>query len=476
MYEARQYKDKVSRRIVNRENIKGNYNNTNSIYQFAIKNYASQPKLPKIQQSQINLKKNTQFKIQSETFKIDTTTRFLHFDDRGYFSEHGATTNKYPISIVYETIGEKNDAEKCIDNYRKMHFDYPNSPVGLSIVINEKIGERNEVDRKMESLLINTENVPNINIEYVLWEYDTEKALVGQIPYYSLRRRAVVNDGAQNLYDKMSRLSDVVWRKMGDSDMKFHSPFNTNDIQIIKLQSDNHYRYKDRVTFGYILNDGMEYIINLIIKSKMYHKESNCLDYGPAIYYAKIISDIIDYIYKKEMELRENINYKYPIEPTTYYKLDKNKFNKLPIDEEKQIREGETFMNKIFGQTEKNQIFDGRITERTSAGKRNDVLIEYLINKLLTKQALYTKDLYRLITNLNQSVFNPQTKITHNNQGIENKSKILNDIITYIANKSNQEMYKIIISQMNERRYQQLDIFKSTPNLVFCSDNFVIRK
>lgn len=437
---------------------------TGSLCQFSFKENQIHPKFSKTEQRLSDIRSNNkiiQFAIKKEDYKIDGDKRSLYYDERGYFQETGENTDegntkKHDISIIYETIGKKDDAEKCITNFANMHYDYPNSPVGLSIVINQKISKsasKEERDESINNLQVNTDNVPNINIEYDLLEYDADKDLNGQIPYYSLRRRAVVNDGAINLYTEMSKRSTIIWRKMGDSDMVFHSPLDTNDRQISKLQLDGHYKFKKMVTFGYILNNGVQYIIDLI-KSNPNFKGS----YGSAIYYAETISDIIDYIYKKEMELRKNVDYKYPIEPTTYYKLDRNELNKLLKDKNRQIREGETFKEQIINK-ESEHMFDGSILETTGAGKRNDDLIAYIINQLCINQALDKTILHKLITNLNQSIFNTNTKKIHG--GEDNKLRIINDIITYITNKLKDSIIHNIISQMNKRRYQQLDLYKS---------------
>ena len=345
-----------------------------------------------------------------------------------------------------------------------MQKKYPNSPVGLSIVINDKVKEGSNdanICNVINSLQINTNEVPNINVEYDLWEYDTNNNnLRAQVPFYSLRRRAAVNKGAQKLYDEMLTQSKerVVWRKMGDSDMVFHSPLDTNDRQISKLQFDNNYKFKSIVTFGYILNDGVQYIIDLI-KSNPNFKGS----YGSAIYYAETISDIINYIYKKEMELRKIVDHRYPIEPTTYYKLNTDELKKLLKDKNKQIKEGETFKEQIIVR-EYEHIFDDSILETTGAGKRNDDLIAYIINQLCINQALDKTILHKLITNLDQSIFNTNTKkLRDGNEA--NRLRTINDVITYITNKIKtliiHNITHNIISQINKRRYQQLDLYKS---------------
>lgn len=414
--------------------------------------------------------KITQFATQKEVFDIDGKTRSLFYDDTlGYYQSPQAQAGtqkgeKDEIAIMYETIATIDDAANCIERFQEKQSDIPNSLMGLSIIVNAPLDiiakeqENNKATRVRTILdeLARIPLTPNVNIEYDVWEKVSTEDTRKQVPYYSLRRRAAINSGAKKLFTELDKKANKVWRKMGDSDMPFHSPHDKNDEQIQKL-SEEDYKYKEMITFGYNLSDSTQYILDRLAPYT--------LPYTLIIDHAKSIHHIIDMIYKKEMELRKYINFSYTIEPTTYYSMNNDEIAKLklkPSSDTKQIREGETFEKQLMEGVQKSQhIFNYDIQEKTGSGGRNDHLIQFLNTKIQSNQIPDFTELKSEIEALNQSVFNPKTKKLDEFQVVE-KNKLLTEIYTYTASIFRSWITQRIIAETNRRRYDQIDKIRGT--------------
>lgn len=334
--------------------------------------------------------KITQFAINQENYEIDNQPRILFYDDTsGHYQSPQADTTiekkEDRIAIMHETIATRADAEKCITRFQEKQADSPGSPIGLSIIVNAPVDittqskDKKSIATNVLNELSITPLPPNVNIEYDVWEKDSEKNTRSQVPYYSLRRRAAVNSGAQALFTDLGKKVDKVWRKMGDSDMPFHSPRDSDDKQIKELSGEQ--MYKTMLTFGYNLSDSTQDILDKTADSKR--------PFTLEIDHAKDIFLIIDMIYQKEMELRKLIDYRYTIEPTTYYTMSNEEISKLipNTPNHKQMREGETFENHLMkGKSEGQHIFNYDIQEKTASGGRNDNLISLLKTKIQSNQ------------------------------------------------------------------------------------------
>lgn len=358
----------------------------------------------KPQQSRVmqNSNKTIQSKIDYEDYKIDGKTCKLFYDSgAGYYSNQQIQNDENDgIAILYETIATKEKASQSIERFISVKNEYPDSPIGLSIVVNDSYVNLDNVEDIINQLKLNVDNNYGISVEYDVWQCLKESNNRAQIPFYSLRRRAAINPGAETLYNKLKSIKTVVWRKMGDDDMTFHSPSDSYNTQMNKLNSEE-YKYKSMVTFGYNLADSVNDILDII------HKDG--MPYTQSIDYAIRINKILTYLYIKEMELRHKIKYRYTIEPTTYYKLDTpNQKLHAITNTNKQIREGETFENQLIGKNSEH-VFDYSIQEKTNSGGRNKEIIELLSTALQNSEIPDFSKCKKLITNLDQSVFNPNT-------------------------------------------------------------------
>lgn len=396
----------------------------------------------KPQQSRVmqNSNKTIQSKINNEDYKIDEKTRKLFYDsEAGYYTNRQIQNKeKDGIAILYETIATRDKASQSIERFISVKNEYPDSPIGLSIVVNGPYVNQDKVKDTINQLKLNVDNNYGISVEYDVWQYSEESNIRAQIPFYSLRRRAAINPGAETLYNELKNVKTVVWRKMGDDDMTFHSPSDSYNTQMNKLNS-KEYKYKSMVTFGYNLADSVNDILDII------HKDG--MPYTQSIDYAIRINKILTYLYIKEMELRQKINYRYTIEPTTYYKTDTpNKVLSAFTNTNKQIREGETFEKQLIDK-ESQHVFDYSIQEKTKSGGRNKNIIELLFTALQNSKIPEFSKCKELIMNLNQSAFNPNTIGV--NLYNSHKEMIVNDI---------EDVYNKIIIVFRDLVYLKLNI------------------
>lgn len=354
-----------------------------------------------------------QFYEGSETYDTEQGARMLRYQGRDVNGNSGTSSIKVSTGILYEVIAHKSKADATINKFQnKLNSMSNNNIIGLSIVANDSTSMP-DIQHNSENSLIHVENVnwglqPN-------GQYDENNK--GEIPYYSLRRRAAINRGAVDIYNKLSEKCDIVWRRMGDDDLTFHNPEDKNDIQmneLNKVEKDN----TSIVTFGYNLTSDED------INSRV--ENLTDLDENGKKITKGLIKLILTKIYELEAKFREeivnlsrrksgNIDY-YPIEPTTYYSFGgnvSNIWNKYAEGSgKKQIKEGETLKKKV--QLGKQHIFVSNVDamEKTSAGKRNEELIEYFFNKINTRNYTVDKqELLNIICNLQQSYFNPTNAV-----------------------------------------------------------------
>ena len=203
----------------------------------------------KPQQSRVmqNSNKTIQSKINNEDYKIDEKTRKLFYDsEAGYYTNRQIQNKeKDGIAILYETIATRDKASQSIERFISVKNEYPDSPIGLSIVVNGPYVNQDKVKDTINQLKLNVDNNYGISVEYDVWQYSEESNIRAQIPFYSLRRRAAINPGAETLYNELKNVKTVVWRKMGDDDMTFHSPSDSYNTQMNKLNS-KEYKYSRR--------------------------------------------------------------------------------------------------------------------------------------------------------------------------------------------------------------------------------------
>lgn len=358
---------------------------------------------------------------------------------------------KNDLAILYEIIVYDKDAYKVIQSFEnKFTPGTRRTDVALSLVVNHKVGDEN-INRNT-LIPAEIENDPLINVERAIWgmRNDSEADIAGchpdeeEIPYYSLRRRAAINHGSQQLEVLLRRNSDNVWRRMCDSDASFHDPRNPEDKQMdtMKIAAlEEHPEFK-MVTFGYILetpsddydnffnNSGVQWLAQIPpekkeeIKSKIKQKLNN----------------FIDLIYQYEAEFRKDLKKNglflspghflphdfdyYPCEPSTYYRFDMN-YDKSQYwiqypNQHQQIAEGRTFKENYINDADKKHVFVSKADtlERTGAGRRHrEFIYEFLKDKnirsnLTSKQIKFSitrEDLFDQIKKLSQSYFNPKT-------------------------------------------------------------------
>ena len=403
MYEARQKKVSEPRTLTSPKN--------KSMYQ--IRNYPIQ--FYKGKEKYDTEQGQRMLKYQGEDVKGED----VKGEDVNGNSETSST--KVPIGILYEVIAHEPKAYATINKFQdKLNSMSNKSIIGLSIVANDSLSMPNIQHNSKNSL---------IHVENVRWGFQTDGNYdinnKGEIPYYSLRRRAAINRGAVDIYNKLSEKCDIVWRRMGDDDLTFHNPEDKNDIQmneLNKVEKDN----ASIVTFGYNLTSDED--INSRVKNL-----KNLDDKGKKLT-SELIKLILTKLYELEAKFREeivncsrkksgNIDY-YPIEPTTYYSFDGDASNIWKEHAEgsgkKQIKEGEALKKKV--QLGKQHIFVSNVDamENTSAKKRNEELIEYFFNKINTRNYIVDKvdkqELLNIICNLQQSYFNPTNEVYSWNQ------------------------------------------------------------
>lgn len=348
----------------------------------------------------------------------------------------GTSSIRVSTGILYEVIAYKSKADATINKFQdKLNSMSNNNIIGLSIVANDSTSMPN-IQHNSKNSLIHVENVnwglqPN-------GQYDENNK--GEIPYYSLRRRAAINRGAVDIYNKLSEKCDIVWRRMGDDDLTFHNPEDKNDIQmneLNKVKKDN----TSIVTFGYNLTSNED------INSRV--ENLTDLDENGKKMTNELIVLILTKIYELEAKFREkvvdlskkksgNIDY-YPIEPTTYYSFDGDVSNiweqYAKGSGKKQIKEGEALKKKVL--LGKQHIFVSNVDamENTSAGKRNEELIEYFFNKINTRNYIVDKqELLNIICNLQQSYFNPTNGVYSWDQERQEKFRIYVNKYLYTEN------------------------------------------
>lgn len=408
MYEARQNKISEPRTLISLKN--------KSIHQ--IRNYP------------------IQFYEGSEIYDTEQGKRMLKYQGEDVNGNSGTSSIRVSTGILYEVIAYKSKADATINKFQdKLNSMSNNNIIGLSIVANDSTSMPN-IQHNSKNSLIHVENVnwglqPN-------GQYDENNK--GEIPYYSLRRRAAINRGAVDIYNKLSEKCDIVWRRMGDDDLTFHNPEDKNDIQmneLNKVKKDN----TSIVTFGYNLTSNED------INSRV--ENLTDLDENGKKMTNELIVLILTKIYELEAKFREkvvdlskkksgNIDY-YPIEPTTYYSFDGDVSNiweqYAKGSGKKQIKEGEALKKKVL--LGKQHIFVSNVDamENTSAGKRNEELIEYFFNKINTRNYIVDKqELLNIICNLQQSYFNPTNGVYSWDQERQEKFRIYVNKYLYTEN------------------------------------------
>lgn len=391
MYEARQKKVSEPRTLTSPKN--------KSMYQ--IRNYP------------------IQFYKGKEKYDTEQGQRMLEYQGEDVKGNSETSSTKVPTGILYEVIAHKPKAYATINKFQdKLNSMSNKSIIGLSIVANDSSSMPNIQHNSKNSL---------IHVENVRWGFQTngkyDKNNIGETPYYSLRRRAAINEGAVYIYNKLSEKCNIVWRRMGDDDLTFHNPEDENDIQMNELKKEEIYN-TSMVTFGYNLTSD-EFINNLIKRTPNLNSNQKKSAIG-------LIKLTITKLYEIEAEFRDEIVKKsnghvdyYPIEPTTYYNIASEVStvwkSSNEINETQQIKEGKTLKRNVLRGRKHVFVSKAEAMENTSAGTRNNELILYFFNIINKKHSIEDNKLLHIICNLKQSYFNPKNEEYHFNQDKQEK-------------------------------------------------------
>ncbi|MGK3963616.1 DUF4157 domain-containing protein [Sorangium sp. So ce1667] len=163
-----------------------------------------------------------------------------------------------PRAILYETIATPASLAGIVQSFNETRA-YPYD-VGLTVMLN---GCHNGHDyRGVEANLDDTRNRvlrhwngPPISIGTLAWERGTEANPRGAVPFTTLRKEAAASPGATEIQERLKENHEVVWRKLGDDDMRFVNPNDMEDASMAMLAKVEDFGLSEAhfVTFGYNL-------------------------------------------------------------------------------------------------------------------------------------------------------------------------------------------------------------------------------